>query len=193
MYSHFASYYGPPQNPSQCTSYLDSWTWKTRNKKESDRYRYITHTTIPTAYCATLGSTLPRRQHFQWTRCRTSKNNPTLHTPCAAKILSFFLLIPIEIRVCMCVCVLLCFIDLKVKKIRNEASCLYACMLGLHPHSGFVCLFVCLFVGIKPEKLYSASFFGSVALFYWTNGEEIESRPVPFSSSRTDLSQRFRW
>ena len=31
---------------------------------------------------------------------------------------------------CVCVCVLLCFIDLKVKKIRNEASCLYACMLG---------------------------------------------------------------
>jgi len=84
MYSHFASYYGPPQNPSQCTSYLDSWTWKTRNKKASDRYGYITRTTIPTAHCAILGRKLPRRQHFQWTRCRTNKNNHTLHTPCTS-------------------------------------------------------------------------------------------------------------
>ena len=73
-----------PQNPSQCTSYLDSWTWKTRNKKASDRYGYITRTTIPTAHCAILGRKLPRRQHFQWTRCRTNKNNHPLHTPCTS-------------------------------------------------------------------------------------------------------------
>jgi len=43
------------------------------------------------------------------------------------------------------VCVLLCFIDPRARKIGNEAS---SC----------TCLFVCFFVGIKPEKLYSNSY-----------------------------------